>query len=260
MWIDTHSHLYLPEFDADRKQVFKRAKEAGVTKIILPNIDEDSLPLLKQTVKEYPQQAYPLIGLHPTSVTANWKQDLRFVEDELQNNRYYGIGEIGIDLYWEKTLGKEQKHAFRHQLELAVSYNLPAIIHIREAFDEVFSVIEDYNNPNLFGIFHCFTGSLQQAKRAIGLGFYLGIGGVSTFKNASLPEVVEKLEVEHLVVETDAPYLTPHPYRGKRNESSYIPLIGGKIAEVKQISIAEVARQTTENATTIFGFDDEKEK
>jgi TatD DNase family protein len=257
MWIDTHSHLYLSDFDTDRKDVFFRAKNADVHKIVLPNIDASTLPLLKRTVSEYPSITYPLIGLHPSSVTATVKKDLKFIENELQTNPtyYYGIGEIGIDLYWDKTFIKEQIYAFKHQLDLAIDYHLPAIIHVRNAFNEVLSILKQYNSSNLFGILHCFTGSLEQAYQVIDLGFYLGIGGISTFKNSSLQKIIKQLELKHLVVETDAPYLTPHPYRGKRNESSYIPIIGNKIAKLKHIPVEEIKHQTTQNAINIFNFE-----
>jgi len=251
MWIDTHSHLYLPEFDADRDLVFQRAAEAGVQKIVLPNIDNDSLPALKKTIETYPNVALPLIGLHPTSVSDNVEADLQFVKDELQQHTYYGIGEIGVDLYWDTSRRKEQHQAFKMQLELAADYHLPVIIHIREAFDDVFSIIESMHRE-LYGIFHCFTGTYEQACRAIDLGFFLGIGGVVTFKNSTLPEVIKNIDLKYLVVETDAPYLTPHPHRGTRNESAYIPLIGKKIAEIKTCSVEEVASATTYNARTLF--------
>ncbi len=254
MWVDTHTHLYLEQFDADRKEVILESAEMGVTKMFFPNIDEQSIiPLLKVTT-QFPKNCFPLIGLHPESVDDNFEYKLNVLENWLQKEKFYGIGEIGIDLYWDKTYKTEQMLAFEFQLNLAKQNHLPAIIHIRDAFDEVFQVLEKVNSPELFGIFHCFTGTIEQAERAIEMGFMLGIGGIVTFKKSILPEVLQKIDLSYIVLETDSPYLAPVPYRGKRNKSAYIPLIGKKVAEITGHSIEEVAAITTKNAFRVFNL------
>lgn len=252
MWVDTHTHLYLPEFDNDQDQVIQQAIDVGVNKMFFPNIDTISLPKVLTVCNNFSKNCFPLIGLHPCSVKKDFEKEISILEDKLRKNKFYGIGEIGIDLYWDNTFLKEQIVAFKYQLELAIKYNLPAIIHIRESFDEVFHVIEEINNHSLFGIFHCFSGNYFQAEKAIKLGFKLGIGGVITYNNSQLPNVIKKIDLKHLVLETDSPYLTPVPYRGKRNQSSYIPIIGKKISELKNIPIVDVAKTTSNNAMTLF--------
>lgn len=252
MWVDTHTHLYLKEFERDYHSVIKESIELGITEMYFPNIDETTiLPLLNIT-KHYPDNCFPMIGLHPGSVKADFEDKLSVVENWLEKEKFYGIGEIGIDLYWDKTYRKEQMQAFEYQLMLSKKKHLPAIIHIREAFNEVFSVIEKVWDKDLFGIFHCFTGTEQQAKRAIEMGFVLGIGGVVTFKKSHLPEVLKSISLSDIVLETDSPYLAPVPFRGQRNKTTYIPFIGKHIAEIKNCSVYEVAKATTENASKIF--------
>ena len=256
IFTDTHTHLYLEEFDQDRREVIEKATGAGVRYMLLPNIDSTSISTMLALADEFPANCFPMMGLHPTSVKENFREELAIVENQLKNRRFYGIGECGIDLYWDKTFAKEQEVVFRHHIELALSYNLPLIVHIRESFNEVIRILRDANKPDLRGIFHCFSGSPEQAKQAAGLGFSLGLGGVITFKNNKMQETLKHVGMEHLVLETDAPFLAPMPYRGKRNDPSYIPLIAEKVAEIKGISVEEVARATTENARKLFRFDD----
>lgn len=256
-FIDTHTHLFLEQFDEDRDATVKNAIEKGVTKMILPNVDSEKTHVLKKMAKDYPGNIFPLMGLHPSSVKENYKQELKFVEKELSENNYFGIGEIGIDLYWDKTFFKQQVEAFRYQIALARKNNLPIVIHVRNSFDETFEVLnaELKENGNLpTGIFHCFTGNYKQAQQALNLGFFLGIGGVLTFKNSGLNKIVEKLPLSRIVLETDSPYLAPTPFRGKRNESSYIPLIAQKLSDVHQVPIKKVAEITSKNAESIFNL------
>ena len=251
-FIDTHTHLYAEEFDADRGTAFQRAFDDGVTCLILPAIDKSYYERMMVVVKSNGKHCLPMIGLHPGSVKENFQEELDFVKECLGKNKFYGIGEIGIDLYWDKTFEAEQISAFSAQLDMAIEYHLPAAIHTRNSFEIAIEVIRKKNNPSLTGVFHCFTGTQEQAEQAITLGFKLGIGGVVTYKNSELPKVIEKTALEHLVLETDAPYLPPVPYRGKRNESAYIPIIAQKIADIKHIELAEVAATTTRNAVTLF--------
>ncbi len=252
-FIDTHTHLFLEHFNDDIDIVIKTATEKGVEKFFLPNIDSESINDVLELTKKFPDNCFPLSGLHPTSVTENYVQELEMIEKLLREHKFYGIGETGIDLYWDKTFIKEQEEAFAFQLELAKKHELPIIIHVRDSFDEVFKVVDVHNDKSLTGIFHCFTGDYTQAQKIIEYGgFKLGIGGVITFKNSKLGETIEKIPLEHIVLETDSPYLAPTPYRGKRNESSYIPLIAEKIAELHKISVAEVAKITTNNAAEVF--------
>ena len=255
IFTDTHTHLYLDEFDQDRREVIEKATGAGVRYMMLPNIDSTSISTMLALADEFPANCFPMMGLHPTSVKENFREELAIVENQLQNRRFYGIGECGIDLYWDKTFAKEQEFVFRHHIELALSFNLPLIVHIRESFNEVIRILKDANKPELRGIFHCFSGSPEQAKQATGLGFSLGLGGVITFKNNRMQETLKHVDMKHLVLETDAPFLAPMPYRGKRNDPSYIPIIAEKVAEIKGISPEEVARNTTENARKLFRFD-----
>ncbi len=252
MWVDTHTHLYLKEFDKDRVAIINESIEMGVSKMFFPNIDEQSISPLLKTTTQFPENCFPMIGLHPESVDKNFESKLAIIEKWLSKEKFYGIGEIGIDLYWDKTFKAEQMIAFEMQLNWAKKHQLPAIIHIRDAFDEVFSVIKKVNSPELFGIFHCFTGTYEQALHAINLGFLLGIGGIATFKKSPLPNILQKIPLSHIVLETDSPYLAPVPYRGKRNKSAYIPLIGRKVAEITGRSVQEVAEITTANALKIF--------
>ena len=250
--IDTHTHLYLEQFDEDQSQVIRRALDQGVNQMFLPNIDSGSIDSLIQLCEEYPTNIFPMIGLHPTSVNQDYKVELDRVEKELLERKYYAVGEIGIDLYWDKTFAKEQEEALLFQFELSIKHDLPVVIHSRDSFDEIMNVIEAFNNPNLRGVFHCFTGTEKEARKIISKGFYLGIGGVVTFKNSGLAEQLKNIPLEHLVLETDSPYLTPTPHRGKRNESAYVFLVAKKLAEVFQTSIHEIAEITTANAKKLF--------
>lgn len=250
--IDTHAHTYLKEFDHDRKESIERAISAGVQKILLPNIDSTSIDDMLKLSSEFPEICLPMMGLHPTSVDENYEFELNLVETWLKKQKFIAIGEIGMDLYWDKTFVEQQKICFKHQLELANKYNLPVAIHIRKAFDETFAVLKQLNQAKFSGVFHCFGGDLRQAHKAIEAGFYLGIGGVVTYKNAGLQEVIKEIPLENLVLETDAPFLTPVPHRGKRNESSYLQNIAEKIAEIKNISAEKVGEITSENANKLF--------
>lgn len=251
---DTHTHLYSEQFKEDIDEVVQKAINLGISRFFLPNIDSGYTAALLALAKKYPDNMFPMMGLHPCSVKADYQQELTHVEKMLSEHQVVAIGEIGIDLYWDKTFFKEQQVAFRHQIRLAKANNLPFVIHCRDAFDEIFEILDEENDENMRGIFHCFTGTLEQAEKIIAYGgFKLGIGGVVTFKNAGLDKVVEQINLEHLVLETDAPYLAPVPYRGKRNESAYIIEIATKVANLKQVSLEEVAKITTSNSKTVFG-------
>lgn len=253
-FIDTHTHLYAEEFDADRNTVIQGCLENGITKLYLPNVDSESIPRMLQLEKDYPGMCIPMMGLHPCSVKENYKEELAIVKEWLGKRKFAAIGEIGIDLYWDKTFIEEQKETFRLHIQWALEYSLPIVIHCREAFDEIYEVLASI--PQLPpGIFHCFSGNLEQANKVIALGgFKLGIGGVLTFKNSGLDKVIEQIDMKHLVLETDSPYLAPVPYRGKRNESTYLRIIARKLAEIKQMSLEEVAEITTANAREIFSI------
>lgn len=250
MFIDTHSHIYSEEFQQDIDEVVARAKKANVNRIILPDIDTESRPAMLELSARYPDMMYPLIGLHPTSVKENYKQELAEVEKNLGTRKFYGIGECGIDLYWDKTYYKEQIKAFEHQLGIAKDMDFPIIIHARESLTEIFEILKKY--PYSRGVFHCFTGTEEEAERACQMNFMLGIGGVVTFKNSGLDKIIRKTDLKHLVLETDSPYLTPVPHRGKRNESSYIPLIANHIATSLDIEIKKIEEITTQNAMNLF--------
>lgn len=251
-FIDTHTHLYSEQFNADRTAMIEAAIAKNVTTFYLPNIDHESIEGMLQLETQFPGQCLPMMGLHPCSVNANYQQELDLVKQWLDKRRFAAIGEIGIDLYWDKTFIKEQEIAFRQQIDWALESGYTISIHCRNAFDEIYAILKSY--PKLpKSIFHCFSGNTEQAQQIIALGnFKLGIGGVVTFKNSGLDKVVEAIGLEHLVLETDAPYLAPAPHRGKRNESAYIPLIAEKIASVKNIPLEEVASVTTQNALEIF--------
>ena len=251
--IDTHSHIYSEEFDSDRAEVIARAKAAGVTKIILPNVDSESLPRMLQLESEYPGYCFAAIGLHPTSVKENYAEELAIVKKELERREYIAIGEIGIDLYWDKSFLKEQIQVFVQQIEWALEYNLPVIIHVRDSFSETMEVLEQFRDKGLKGVFHSFTGTIDQAMEIIEFGgFYIGINGIVTFKNSGLDAVVEKIDAQYLLLETDAPYLTPTPFRGKRNESEHLTLIAAKLATIFNINFNQITEITTENAYKLF--------
>lgn len=253
-FIDTHTHLYLEEFDTDRGEMINRALLAGVGTFLLPNIDRASLPALLSLCDAWPGNCLPMIGLHPTSVKEDYRDELAMVDQQLKERKFFAIGEIGIDLYWDKTHLEQQQIVFRHQLKLAKTLQLPVAIHMRNSFEQVYAILREEAGPGLRGVFHCFSGNIQQAKKVTDLGFLLGIGGVVTFKNSGLQEVIKETGLEHLVLETDAPFLAPDPFRGKRNESSYIPLIAEKIASLKNVPLAEVAAITTANARELFNL------
>jgi TatD DNase family protein len=249
---DTHAHLYLNNFDDDRHEMIRRAIDKGVKYMLLPNIDKESILPMMELVHDFPENCFPMMGLHPTSVEINFQDQLEEVKSWLKKGKFYAIGEMGIDLYWDKTWFEQQKEAFRIQVELALQYDLPIVIHSRNSFDEIFELLDKVFKPGLKGVFHCFTGNLQQAEHIIGLGFMLGIGGVLTYKNSGLPEVMEAVSLDHILLETDAPFLAPVPFRGKRNESAFIPDIALKLAEIKKVPIEEIADKTTENASRLF--------
>lgn len=252
---DTHTHLYSEQFDEDIEQVISSCINRGITRLFLPNIDSTSIDVMMKLGEQYPENCFPMMGLHPTSVKENYKEELALVEEWMNKQKFCAIGEIGIDLYWDKTHIKEQQEAFRFQIELAKKYGLPFVIHCRDAFNEIFEILDELNDDKMRGIFHCFTGTVEQANHIINYGnFKLGIGGVVTFKNSGLDKVVEQIDLAHLVLETDSPYLAPAPFRGKRNESSYLINIAEKIAEIHQTTIEAAAKITTENSKQVFGF------
>lgn len=249
---DTHTHLYIEDFEQDIDAVIERAKSKGVTRFFLPAIDSTYSKAMLDLKERYPDEVFLMTGLHPTHVKENYKLELSHVENNLKTLAYHAIGEIGIDLYWDKTTLEIQKKAFRYQIQLAKSYGLPIVIHCREAFSEIFEVLESERSEDLFGIFHCFTGTLDDANKAIDLGFKLGIGGVVTFKNGKIDKFLDQIDLEHIVLETDAPYLAPVPFRGKRNESSYLSFILEKLESIYNIPISEIAKITTANSVEIF--------
>ncbi|WP_346882562.1 TatD family hydrolase [uncultured Algibacter sp.] len=251
---DTHTHLYSEAFEDDRDAMIKRAIDAGITRFFIPAIDSQYTESMLQLEKSYPDNVFLMTGLHPTHVKDNYKEELQHVEDLLDKRSFYAIGEIGIDLYWDTSTLEIQKIAFKHQIQLAKQHGLPIVIHCRDAFDAVFEVLESEKGENLFGIFHCFTGSLEQAHKAISYNMKLGIGGVSTFKNGKIDQFLNKIDLNHLVLETDAPYLAPVPYRGKRNESLYIIKVIEKLSEIYGTSQKTIADITTQNSKVIFGI------
>ena len=248
---DTHTHIYYNEGLA-LKEHLERCFENHIDRLFLPNVDVQSMAKVMATARLFPENCFPMLGLHPCSVSADFLQDLTSIESEIARSKIVAIGEIGLDLYWDKTTLEIQKEAFRIQVSWAKELNLPIVIHCRDAFDELFELLEELKDDKLFGVFHCFTGSFEQAQRAISLGLYLGIGGVVTFKNAGLDRVVKQIDLKYIVLETDAPYLAPVPFRGKTNESSYLIYIAQKVADLHEISIEEVARITTENSKHVF--------
>ncbi|MDP4282730.1 MAG: TatD family hydrolase [Bacteroidota bacterium] len=254
IFTDTHTHIYLEEFDTDRDLVIQRALDAGVRYFFFPNIDGTSVTPMLDLCKRFPENFFPMAGLHPTSVTENYREDLKKTVRMLEEDpsRYCAIGEVGIDLYWDKTFQAEQEEVFLFQMELALKYDLPLVIHTRNAIDIALDMIATRKDPRLKGVFHCFGGNLSQAQKAIGLGFYIGVGGIITFKNSGLQKIVQSISMENILLETDSPYLAPVPHRGERNESSYIPIIAEKISEIKQETLETVARITTENAMKLF--------
>ncbi|MGZ2371330.1 TatD family hydrolase [Ancylomarina sp. YFZ004] len=250
--IDTHSHIYSEAFDEDIAEAIQRAKDANVGQIFLPNIDSESIEPMFKLVKEYPDFCLPMMGLHPTSVKENYEEELAICEKWLNEEKFIAIGEIGIDLYWDKTYLKEQLFAFEKQLTWSVERELPVVIHARDSFSEIFEVLESFKSKKLTGVFHSFTGNLEQANKAIDMGFLLGLNGILTFKNSGLDRVVKEIDTKHLILETDSPYLAPTPKRGKRNESAYVALIAEKLAEIHNLSLLEITEITSRNAKSLF--------
>ncbi len=251
---DTHTHLYASEFDLDRTETINRAIQNGVTRFFIPAIDSSCVQNMYDLENQFPENVFLMMGLHPCYVKDNYLEELKIVENELAKRKFYAIGEIGIDLYWDKTTLEIQKKAFKHQIQLAKKYKLPINIHCREAFEEIFEVLEAEKSEDLFGIFHCFSGTYEQALQAISLNMKLGIGGVVTFKNGKIDQFLNKIDIKHIVLETDSPYLAPNPFRGKRNESSYLINVVNKLAEIYEISIEQIAEITTLNSKAIFGI------
>lgn len=255
IFIDTHTHLFSPSFNEDRTDAVQRAINAGVDKLLLPNIDVDSISAMYDLCNQFPNNCFPMMGLHPGSVDENWERNLEVIKEHLFTRKNLAVGEIGMDLYWDKTFQDAQAQAFRQQISWAKELKLPIIIHAREAFEEIFDIVDELNDDNLRGIFHCFTGTLEQARKIQEYGgFMLGLGGVLTYKKSGLDEVVKDIPIDMIVLETDSPYLPPTPHRGKRNESAYLIHIAEKLAEIKQMKLTEVADLTTANARQMFNL------
>ncbi len=251
--IDTHSHIYLPEFEPDRKLMLERAEKEGVKQIVMPAIDCSTHDAMLRVERENPGVCYSMMGLHPCSVKGNYATELKVTREYMEKKSFKAVGEIGLDFYWDKTYTEQQYATFHEQIEWALHYNLPVVIHSRNSTDECINVVKDHQNGSLKGVFHCFSGNSDQANQIISLGFYLGIGGVLTYKKSGLDTIMEKINLDYLVLETDAPYLAPVPFRGKRNESGYIKYIAQKLAEIKNNTLEEIALVTTKNAINLFG-------
>jgi len=250
---DTHTHLYSEAFEEDRETMVQRAIDKGIQRFFVPAINSTYTKSMLALQASFPEHVYLMMGLHPTHVKEHYNDELAHVEIMLEKHKFYAVGEIGIDLYWDKTFLKEQQQAFVSQIRLAKKYKLPIVIHCREAFDEIFEILEQERGDDLYGIFHCFTGTIQQAQKAIGYNMKLGIGGVVTFKNGKIDQFLNKIDLQHIVLETDAPYLAPVPYRGKRNESAYIINVLEKLSDIYALSEQEIAKVTTENSKQVFG-------
>lgn len=254
VYTDTHTHFYYETDEGKQAEMLQRCLDNNISRLFLPNVDATSVGLMFNIVDRWPENFFPMLGLHPCDVKANWQQEIEKIKTAGAGRKIYAIGEIGIDLYWDKTLLAEQLQAFEQQINWAKELDLPIVIHCRDAFNETYEVLQRLNDDKLRGVFHCFSGTVEQAHKVIELGFYLGIGGVVTYKNAGLDKVVQQIDLKHFVLETDSPYLTPVPFRGKPNESSYLKYVAEKIADLHQVDIAEVARVTTENSKTIFAI------
>lgn len=250
---DTHTHLYYETDPEKLSDLMQRSLDNKVSRLFLPNVDSESMALVFGLSEQYPEHCFPMLGLHPCDVKENYKEELAIISKEIAKRKIYAIGEIGIDLHWDKTRLSIQQEAFRTQIGWAKQSGLPIVIHCREAFDEIFEILSELKDEKLRGIFHCFSGTLEQAHKVTGLGFYLGIGGVLTYKNSGLDKVIQEISLEHLVLETDSPYLTPVPFRGKPNESSYLIYVAQKLADLKQLSLEEIAEVTTRNSRLVFG-------
>ena len=251
---DTHTHLYSEQFDEDRNEVIQKAIDAGVSRLFIPAIDSTYLPAMLDLEKSFPNNTFLMMGLHPTHVKENVAEELAFVKEWLDKRTFYAVGEIGIDLYWDKTFLQQQQDAFKQQIEWAKEKNLPIVIHCRDAFNEIFEVLEEVKDEKLFGIFHCFTGNLEQAKQAISYNMKLGIGGVVTFKNGKIDKFLNEIPLKNIVLETDAPYLAPTPFRGKRNESSYLINVLEKLVDIYNLTPQKIASITTQNSKDVFGI------
>jgi TatD DNase family protein len=253
-FVDSHAHLYMEEFGEDRAEVMQRADAAGVAKIFLPNIDSSTTAAMLQMETEFPGRVFPMMGLHPCSVKEDMETELAAVKDWFSRRKFAAVGETGLDFYWDLTFREQQIAAFSAQADLALQHDVPLVIHSRNSTRECIDIVREKQNGSLKGVFHCFSGTADEAREIIDLGFFLGIGGVLTFKKSALPELLRAIPLEHLLLETDAPYLAPVPFRGKRNESSYVPLVAEKLAAVLEIPLAVVAEITTRNASTLFGL------
>lgn len=251
---DTHTHLYYEKDPKNLTELMRRSLDNEVSRLFLPNVDSKSMPLVFGLAEQYPEHCFPMLGLHPCDVKADFEEELAHIYKEVNLRKIYAIGEIGIDLYWDKTTLNIQQEAFRTQIGWAKQMSLPIVIHCREAFDEIFQILDELKDDKLRGIFHCFTGDAVQAEKVIGLGFYLGIGGVLTYKNSGLDKVIQNISLDHLVLETDSPYLTPVPFRGKQNESSFLVYVAQRLADLKHISLENVAQITTRNSEIVFGI------
>jgi TatD DNase family protein len=251
-WIDTHAHIYAKEFDTDRSEMIQRAEDHAIGKIFMPNIDHTTIDSMLELERKYPALCYPMMGLHPCHVKKDFEKELYIVEGWLNKRKFSAVGEMGTDLYWDKTFWDQQVEAFTIQVGLAKKHDLPIVVHCRESIDETLALVEKLQDGTLQGVFHCFTGSPEQAERLVKLGFYLGIGGVASFKKGGMESVLPHVPLNRIVLETDSPYLAPTPHRGKRNEPAYIPLIAQRVAELKNSNLAEVQTATTQNARTLF--------
>ena len=251
-YIETHAHIYSSKFDSDRDQVIQDIREAGIERVYMPNVDVETIPAMLDCEEKYPGLCIPMMGLHPCDVKEDFHEQLAIMEDWLNRRQFAAVGEIGLDLYWDKTFFEQQKEALRIQINWAKEKDLPIVLHCRDSMDETIAIVKEEHDGNLKGIFHCFTGDADQARQIINMGFLLGIGGVATFKNGGLDKVLPEISIDHLVLETDAPYLAPVPYRGKRNSPAYLPIIAEKIGDYLQISKEEVALKTKQNALNLF--------
>ena len=251
--IDSHSHIYLPEFEEDKAKMLERAEKEDIRKILMPAIDSSTHGAMLKLEEEYPSACLSMMGLHPCSVKENFREELKIVRDYLEKRPFKAVGETGLDFFWDKTFVQQQYLAFHEQIEWALHYDIPVVIHSRNSMDECIEVVNEHQQGKLKGVFHCFSGNIEQAEQITDLGFYLGIGGVLTFKNSGLDTVMEKISLDNVVLETDAPYLAPVPFRGKRNEPSYLKYVVNKLAEIKNVSIEEIALVTTANAEKLFG-------
>ena len=250
---DTHTHLYDEQLATDEAEMIQHALDAGVTKMYMPNCDSSTIEGMMAIAAKYPRYCYPMMGLHPCYVKENYKEELAIVDRQLSAKKFYAVGEIGLDYYWDLSFKAQQVEAFEYQVDLALRHNLPIVIHSRESLQDCIDIVKRKQNGQLKGIFHCFSGNEHEAQQIVELGMFLGIGGVLTFKNGKLPDAIKNISLDNIVLETDAPYLAPAPYRGKRNESSYIPIIAEKLAEIKQVSIEQIAEVTTHNSDKNFG-------